>query len=299
VTRIRTATATSPVQLAAESGTTGRVDSGLGLSGVTETLLITLYARHLETLREDAIVYDRQATEIVERLGGEAFSKFAGMWSEQVGVATRTEILDEATRAFLRREPNAIVVNLGAGLCTRFCRVGEAASRWIDIDVEAVAPLWHELQPRDPRRTFVGGSVLDSSWTGVLDGMNPDHVLFIAEGLLMYLEHEEVGALLRQLGRRFPGAHLLFDVVGPVFAASSRVSGAVARTGSRYRWGIRSLKRLEQLDESIRVEEEWAYLGRHPHRWRWLRVLRYVPGLRNELKVGRVRFVPVSGPARA
>jgi len=60
------------------------------LIGVSETLLITLYCRYLETQRPDAIIKDEKAIELVEKIDYD-FSKFHD-WTVQYGVAVRTEM---------------------------------------------------------------------------------------------------------------------------------------------------------------------------------------------------------------
>ena len=82
------------------------------LSGVSETLLIPLWARAVETGRPDAIIRDPIALEIFESLDYD-FSKFDGAWMTQTGIAIRTKILDEATSVFIRANPRTVVINLG------------------------------------------------------------------------------------------------------------------------------------------------------------------------------------------
>ena len=40
-----------------------------GLSGVSQTLLVTLYLRAMETQRPDALIKDEKAVELVTRMG--------------------------------------------------------------------------------------------------------------------------------------------------------------------------------------------------------------------------------------
>ena len=95
---------------------------------LTERLLITLYARAVASKRANGIVPDEKAVEMVEYIDYD-FAKFDQAQMSQVGVAIRTEIFDEQAAPFIGRHPNAIVVNLGAGLCTRF--------NWVDNDLGA------------------------------------------------------------------------------------------------------------------------------------------------------------------
>jgi O-methyltransferase involved in polyketide biosynthesis len=59
-------------------------DISTHLTGVPETLMITLYARSWETQQPDAILTDRKAVEMTQRLDYN-FDKFAGGWSSRLG----------------------------------------------------------------------------------------------------------------------------------------------------------------------------------------------------------------------
>jgi O-methyltransferase involved in polyketide biosynthesis len=60
------------------------------LSGVPETLLMTLYQRALETQRPDGIIRDRPVA-LVQQIDRD-FAKFDD-WKIQWGIAVRTELL--------------------------------------------------------------------------------------------------------------------------------------------------------------------------------------------------------------
>jgi O-methyltransferase involved in polyketide biosynthesis len=61
------------------------------LSGVPETLLMTLYQRALETQRPDGIIRERPAAALVQQIDRD-FAKFDD-WKVQWGIAVRTELL--------------------------------------------------------------------------------------------------------------------------------------------------------------------------------------------------------------
>ena len=92
------------------------------LSGVPETLLIPLWARAAEHDMPRPIVQDQRAVELVERIDYD-FSRFQKSRFSQLGVAVRTQLLDDAVRGFLARAPKKpLIINLGAGLDTRHAR---------------------------------------------------------------------------------------------------------------------------------------------------------------------------------
>ena len=110
------------------------------IAGVPETLLIPLYCRAMETQRPDGIIKDGKAVEMVQSIDYD-FSRFDKARGSQVGVAIRTEILNEGVRAFTGKHPDATVVNLGAGLCTRFTRVDNGRVTWYELDLPEVIEL--------------------------------------------------------------------------------------------------------------------------------------------------------------
>jgi O-methyltransferase involved in polyketide biosynthesis len=257
------------------------------LTDVSETLLISLYARSLETKRVDSIIKDEMSIEIAKQID---FSKFSSMWSTQVGTAIRTEILDQETKAFLERSPNSTVVNLGAGLCTRFFRVDNGKVKWYELDLGEVRPVWEQFIGESDRHKYLAYSILNFSWMDQLKSMNSEKILFIAEGLLMYFTEDEVKKLIIAIRKNFPGSEMLIEALGPFMARYTKIHPAVSKTGARFKWGIKSLKELEKWSPGIEFIKEWYYLDRYRKRWGWIKFLRYVPSFRSELKIGHIRF---------
>ena len=92
------------------------------LKGISETLLVPLWARAVETKRSNHIIKDDKAVEMMEHIEYD-FSKFDLQEMPQISIIIRTELLDKATQAFMDKNPDAIIINLGCGLDTRFSRL--------------------------------------------------------------------------------------------------------------------------------------------------------------------------------
>ncbi len=110
------------------------------LHGVPETLMITLYARAVESQRSRPILDDPKAVEILNQLDYD-FSKFEQGWASQLGCAIWTGQIDRIVQNFINTHPYAVIVNLGAGLCTRFSRLQTAHVHWYDVDFPNVIDL--------------------------------------------------------------------------------------------------------------------------------------------------------------
>jgi O-methyltransferase involved in polyketide biosynthesis len=80
----------------------------LRISGISETLLIPLWARVQETDRPDAIIRDKRAKAIVSQLDYD-FTEFEKARLSQLGVSIRTMLLDRAVTAFIHHNPSGIV----------------------------------------------------------------------------------------------------------------------------------------------------------------------------------------------
>lgn len=104
------------------------------LKGVPETLLIPLWAKAVEEEQSEPIIKDDKAVEMMNIVEYD-FSKFDKEWPTQLSVVIRTELLDNATRAFINNHPDAVIVNMGCGLDTRFSRLDDGKMHWFDLDL--------------------------------------------------------------------------------------------------------------------------------------------------------------------
>jgi O-methyltransferase involved in polyketide biosynthesis len=268
------------------------------LRGVAESCLFTLNARAHESRRRDALFRDPLAERIVQRLAFDT-ARFDQDWMTLTGVAIRTEILDHAARDFLARHADAVVVNLGAGLCTRYFRVGNPGIDWIDVDDAPVIELRQRLIPTPDRCHLVTASVVRDAWHPAIQRLAGDRpILFVAEGLLQYFESAVVRRLLTELADAFPDAEALVEIISPIAMAVSRWQPSLRAVGVRARWGLADARRLEDWSPRIRVVEAISY-DRHLPRWRWLRHFRWVAPVRNLMQIVHLRFAPRTRSAAA
>jgi O-methyltransferase involved in polyketide biosynthesis len=215
----------------------------------------------------------------------------ANMAHVQVGTAIRTQITDRATTRFLEAHREAVVVNLGAGLCTRFSRVDNGLVDWIELDLAPVGVVWRRVLVETARHRFVEHSVLDFGWIETVGRMAAGRpILFIAEGLLMYFDEADVRRLFLALSSAFSGGEILVEAVSPLMARNSRLHPAVAKTKAVFAWGVGSLRDLERWSPRIELIEEWHHLDFHSARWGWLRAVRWLPPIRHLFKLGHLRF---------
>lgn len=252
------------------------------LQGVPETMLIPLWARAEESKQADPIIRDDMAEGLISRIDYD-FSRFKDAWLTQVGVSIRTMLLDKAVCDFLQQRPSAVIVNLGAGLDTRYERLKDDSiiHRWYDLDLPEAIGLRRRFFNESDGNTCIAKSVFDDSW---FDDVKAEGrpILIIAEGLFMYFTEDEVAGFFRRMVARLPDAEMFLEVLAPVAVGKSRHHDSVSKIGSsaEFKWGMKDSRKIEQWHEGIRFLKEWNYYDYHRKRWKWFGVVGRLPLIR-------------------
>jgi O-methyltransferase involved in polyketide biosynthesis len=219
-----------------------KAEAGLLLEpgSVAETLLWTLYHRASEARRPDGVIRDPKAVELLDRIDfpfEERFGAASAGWAQWQ--ALRALCFDRQVERFLSDQPDGTVVALGEGLETQFWRVDNGRVRWLSVDLPEAIELRRTLLPPPARQRLLGCSALDERW---LDEVGADcGVMVTAQGLLMYLQPEEVHRLLGACASRIREGALLFDAVPRWLSERSRRGELVGAGGYRpppWTWGI-------------------------------------------------------------
>jgi O-methyltransferase involved in polyketide biosynthesis len=261
---------------------------GQNLEGVPETLLIPLWARAVESKQENPIIIDDLSIEMIEKIEYD-FSKFDKAWMSQTGVVIRTELLDKATDGFICKNPDAVIINIGCGLDTRFFRVDNGRINWYDLDLPEVINVRKQFFEETDRYKMIDKSVFDYSWIKDVNTINKP-VLIIAEGVLMYFTEEEVKKLMDTLVDSFKESEMLFEVITPMMAKGSKNHDTIKKMNAEFQWGIKNSKEMEKFSSKIKFVEEWNYFDYHKHRWRWMRLLTSIPPLKNSFNTRIIRL---------
>jgi methyltransferase (TIGR00027 family) len=229
------------------------------LSGVAETLLITLYIRAIESQRPDALIKDERAEALIRQLDPESLRKTAAL-TEDFGravVILKGREFDRYAQDFMARHPDAVVVHIGCGLDTRFERVDNGQVEWYDLDLPDVIDLRRKLIGGEGGRYhLLGCSVLDDAWLEAVSVHRQRPFLFLAEGVFMYFEEAQVKSLVLTLRDRFPGAELVFDAFSPFLRRVH--NNKVTRTGigAHLHWALKHGQDLERWSDGIRLLDE-------------------------------------------
>ena len=226
----------------------------ISLTPEQETLLIPLYAKGQP---ENPLFFDSQAQAILNQVDYD-FSRLQVPYKTVVLLCQRAKKLDAATRAFLAECPASVVLHLGCGLDGRFGRVDNGQVEWYDLDMPPVIDLRRRFYPKNERYHLLASSVTELGWTDQVAATGRP-VLAVAEGLLMYLDEEDVRRLVLRLREAFPGCRLMADVFSRMTARSAANHPSLKQTGARLAWGLDDAREVERWAQGIRLTEEWYF----------------------------------------
>ena len=271
-----------------------RTISVAGLDNVPETLLYPLIARCLETKKKHGLLDDPKSVEIYDSLDHD-FSPTRLFVPGQLGVVFRTLLLDRQIGAFLQAHPDAVVVNLGCGLDTRFSRIDNGTVTWLDLDLPECIALRSAFFRQSDRYRFIRCSALDPAWTRAVPQGRP--LLIVAEGLCMYFSEREVKQMVGMIRTSFAGADFFLEAIHPLLiklGTKRAKDPADRKTAALLRWGIKSGSAMAAWFEGVEFVEEWHIIeaGRtaFPRSFRLLFAL--LPGLTRLSKIVHLRFSP-------
>ena len=128
---------------------------------IQETLFLTLCGRALDNSSPHPILADPMAEQVVRRLGYDC-GRFRLSASPVVNIAHRARKFDEVVRNFVTRHPDAVALDLGAGLDTRVFRIAPPPSvDWYDIDYPGVITARRQLLPARANAHGIGTDLTD------------------------------------------------------------------------------------------------------------------------------------------
>ncbi len=264
------------------------------LSGVAETLLITLYIRAMESQRPYALIKDERAEALVRQLDPETLRKTLAL-TEDTGrlvLILKSREFDRFAQDFLGRHPDAVVVHIGCGLDTRFERVDNCQVEWYDLDLPEVIDLRRELiGDEGGRYHLLAGSVLEDAWLETVEPHRQRPFLFLAEGVFMYFTEAQVKSLVLRLKEHFPVAELVFDAYSPFMRWAHNLRVIRKRVGAHLNWDLKHSQDLEGWGAGIRLlDERFPFQFPEVDQRRALRVRLFSPLVARGIGVFRYRI---------
>ena len=176
---------------------------------IQESMFLTLCGRALDNRSPHPILADTMASELVRTLGYDC-DRFHLSASPVINIAHRAKKLDEVAVRFVARHPDAVALDLGAGLDTRVFRIAPPPTvDWYDVDFPEVITARRQLLPARAHAYGVGADLRDPRWLDAIPTGRP--AVIVADGLLAFLTQDDMIALLNRLIDHFPSGEVAFN----------------------------------------------------------------------------------------
>lgn len=248
------------------------------LNGVAETMLLTFYARAKYSKSPKHAFYDAKAVELVERLDYD-FSKASRDVAMGSGTIARTIVFDELVQTFLQKHPDATVVNIACGLDTRVYRMDTGKCTWYNLDLPETIRVRDQIFQEQGRISTVGKSVLDPTWHE--DITQRGTMLFVIEGLSMYLQPAEVAQMLRIIHDNFDNAYVMMETTSPFWVRKQSIEKSVQGTGAVFTWGVNRFSEMQNLAQGFHSVKDDNILRGMAKLYPAYRLISWLPVVKN------------------
>ncbi|MFA0441056.1 methyltransferase [Vibrio sp. 10N.286.49.C2] len=181
---------------------------------VPAKLLRPLWFRSRESLLDDGLVYDPIASYACRRCHLASDCLSGNIDQSQLLHATLTQVCDLHVKRFLEVNPNGWVINVGAGLDTRFYRLDNGRCRWIEIDTNEHLVWRQRLFYRSERYQLMCGSIDDMTWLQELPNEQSQPILVVCEQALLDRRENRVAHFIQSIGCHFQHAQACVVLAG-------------------------------------------------------------------------------------
>lgn len=267
-------------------------------NSVQATMVMPLWGRvNCSKLYPD-VLEDSKAHEIYEQMVQDfdfdvgKIEHFHRERSEYYGLVfcTRARHFDDGLQSYLKEKPNAIVVNLGAGMETGYYRNDNGNLRWFEVDLPNVIKLRDKYLPGNDRHKNLPADILELSWIEKIPFSPDTGIFFIAGGLFMYFSEFEIKELLSRFAEKFPVGELMFDGssrFGMKF--TNKRTKKAGRTEMLWKSSIDKnfKKQFECMNNHIKVVKGFSYWSKTQINPKWNSTTQKMIKISTFLKMGK------------
>ena len=165
--------------------------------------------------RDKPVCGDVYAKVFMNEGGLRILEKFKDETGPNISNVARHRIIDDLLREELRAKPDLSIVIIGAGFDSRAYRL--KGGTWIELDEPQVIAYKNERLPVSQCENELHRIAIDFATESLEEKLAPfsgrGPVVFVIEGVFMYLEEETITQLLQTLRRLFPAHRLICDLM--------------------------------------------------------------------------------------
>jgi methyltransferase (TIGR00027 family) len=172
-------------------------------------------ARMQDAVAPKPICGDEYAKLFMNDYGQRIYDKFSSETFSRTSMTVRHRIIDELLRQMLLTNPDACFVTIGAGFDSRPYRM--PGGTWFELDEPQLIAYKDAHLPAgdcaNPLRRLSINFATDCLEEKLSAISHRGPVVFILEGIFIYLNEEQTRKLIRTLNKLFPGHLLVCDLV--------------------------------------------------------------------------------------
>lgn len=204
------------------------------MNSVNKTLYIPLYGKALVS-RQGIILEDKTAERIWDAVQFPLKAKSRSKWLAYY-MSMRSKVFDDWLGSKIAAFPEAVVLHLGCGLDSRNLRVDMPSCIWYDVDFPQVIEERKKYYTESDHYHMVASSVTDPDFLKQIP--STETALIVMEGISMYLNPEDLSALLHKLAGHFGQVHILMDCYTEFAAKMSKYKNPVNDVGVTQVYGM-------------------------------------------------------------
>ncbi len=221
---------------------------------IEETLLLPLWGRAYETQKKNPRLVDEKAVEIIKAIDYDFSDIEKTQAMSQHGWVARSLHTDRVAREFIKKHPEATIVNIGCGMDTTFSRIDNGTIMFYELDLPDVIELRKNFYEDSDRHKSIASSFLDTAWFEEIEVR--DGLLFLAGGVFMYFNEEQIKTFFMKAADHFNECDFFFDALSPMGMKIAKKQ--VLKKGGMGMsmdggWGLKPVASLEKWDKRIRV----------------------------------------------
>ena len=248
----------------------------ISAEGIPESMLRALYARAKEAKKATKFIDCKKSIEIVENLDYD----FTAVDKEYVmgrGAIARSILLDKMVGEYIKKNPNATIINIACGADTRFFRVDNGRIRWYNLDLPVTIEARKRLMDEGDRVFYIAKSALDETWA---DEVTADgSVLIISEMLSMYLTIEEVQKIFKIIRKKFETADVFMEVTAS-YIVKHATEGQGENNHKKYSYGVKSGRELQKKNWGFKWVKDVSLLAGLRKMYPSYYIMQFVPTMR-------------------
>jgi len=175
--------------------------------------------RMLDAKMERSVCNDVYAERFMDARGLEIFEPFKSEKMANISNITRCRLIDDYVVGELANNQQLTIITIGAGFDTRPYRL--TGGNWLEIDERQIISYKNDKLPLEECPNALKRIAIDFANESLVDKLaefsTSDHVVFVIEGVFMYLEPDAVESTIRAIQQLFPKHVLYCDLMTKKF----------------------------------------------------------------------------------